>query len=162
MSFPKLSHHLQEQLSKIIPSRCYSMEYKPCQVILSTGETIDNVYISDVDSYLKAWGVLPQDDPGKKYVSIDDIKKINESPNRLPATLATKLYQAGESGMGYTIFTILFRDGQRLAFHSGNAVDFIDLPADLRKEDVVDVLPHTGRDSNPKPASKYYWSLFEK
>ena len=160
MRVPKISDVIKEQLLKITPSKDFWMEYRPCQVILNNGQTLDNVYISDVESYLKVWGVIPEGDSAKRYISIDDIEKVRESPNRLAAHLATKLYKAGESGMGYTIFTILFKDGRRFATYTGNAVDFFDLSMGFDKEDIVDVLPHKGRQNNPQAGPGYYWCLY--
>lgn len=52
-----LSVDLQNQLSQIIPSQDGIMEYKPCRVILKSGEVYDNVYISEIRTYLKVWGI---------------------------------------------------------------------------------------------------------
>src|SRR5579859_6387213 len=65
-------------------------------------------------------GVWPETDPGKRWVWIDDVKFVKESPNRLPVRFANELYRSGESGMGYTIFKVVFSDG--LGRSSGQAV----------------------------------------
>jgi hypothetical protein len=161
MEVPKIHPSIKSQVDKILPSRDLNMEYRPCQVVLNNGDKLDNVYIAEVDSYFKVWGIMPEDDPGKRYISINDVKDVKESPNRLPAHLATKLYKAGESGMGYTIFTIIFKNGQRYSTYTGNAIDFIDLPNGLIIEDIIDVIPHEGRKNNPQPGPKYYWCLFK-
>jgi hypothetical protein len=40
-------------------------------------------------------------------VAIQDVTQIADSPVRLPAELANQLYAAGESGMGYVVFTVV-------------------------------------------------------
>lgn len=157
----KLSEDLQNQLSKVIPSKDGIMEYKPCRVTLKSGEVYDNVYLSEIKVYLEVWGLLPISDTAKKSIIVKDILKIEESPNRLPPELATKIYNAGESGMGYVIFALKMRDGNRIPFQTGNAVDFITLPDNYSTKDIEDVLPHKGRNENPKPGPAYYWCLYE-
>lgn len=156
-----LSDDLQNQLSNIEPSKDGIMEYKPCRVTLKSGEVYDNVYISEIKVYLKVWGVLPSSDTAKKSILVNDILKIEESPNRLPPNFATKIYNAGESGMGYTIFTLKMKDGNRIPYMTGNAVDFITLTENYSISDIVDVLPHEGRKQNPKSGAEYYWCLYE-
>ena len=70
---------------------------------------------------------------------------LAESPRRLPAQFANKLYKSGESGMGYTIFTVIFADGSRQAYGTGNAVDFISYPEGKGQMDVVDCAAPRGK-----------------
>jgi len=158
---PKIPIPLQSQLANIIPSRDSQMEYFPCRVVLNSGAVFDNVYIADITKYLKVRGILPSLDSDKKSISINDIAKIDESPNRLPARFANKLYKAGESGMGYSIFTIVFKDGNQMPIVTGNAVDFVNLPNGYTNNDIVDVIPHEGRNANPKHGPEYIWCLYE-
>jgi hypothetical protein len=39
---------------------------------------------------------------------MENVAEVRDSPRRLPARFANELYQHGESGMGYTIFTVVF------------------------------------------------------
>jgi hypothetical protein len=110
--------------------------------------------------YIRHWGVYPQQDHGKSYISVEDVDALAESPRRLPAQFTNKLYENGESGMGYTIFTVVFADGSRQAYGTGNAVDFIRYPDGKGQSDVVDVLPHEGRNAEPVSSPEYYWCLF--
>ncbi len=64
----------------------------------------------------------------------------------MPARFATKLYAAGESGMGYEIFTMDLRSGENLVFVTGNVVDFPDLPDGVETKDILDIHPHQGRE----------------
>ena len=68
----------------------------------------------------------------------------------MPAHLATKLYRAGESGMGYELFTRLLRSGLSLVFVTPNSVDFPDLPEGVTSDDILDVLPHEGRERSAR------------
>lgn len=126
------------------------------------------MYAVEANGYLRMWGVDPSDDPAKRSVAVDQVVKIEDSPYRLPAPLADKLYRAGESGMGYVIFTVVMNDGRRLPFVTGNAVDFPAWPADVNPQDAVEVLPHQGRevfrDRAPGPnegSADYSWCLYQ-
>jgi len=88
------------------------------------------------------------------------VASLSESPFRLPAPFANELYEAGESGMGYTIFTVEFRGGIERSYVGGNAIDFIVYPEGMSATDVVAVVPHKGRNSHPRSAPDYYWCLF--
>jgi hypothetical protein len=100
-------------------------------------------------------------------VSISDVTLIEESPARLAPHLADKLYRAGESGMGYTLFVARLRDGTQLPFVTGNAIDFPNWPPNVDPRDVVDVEPHAGRSEfrhrapGPYESSvEYAWCLY--
>jgi hypothetical protein len=82
----------------------------------------------------------------------------------MPAHLATKLYAAGESGMGYTIFTMDFRSGDSVVFATGGVVDFPDLPEGLTADDILDVHPHEGRERSQREgyrgSADFKWLFF--
>lgn len=82
------------------------------------------MYVVAEGPYIRHWGVYPQQDRGKKHISVADVDALAESPMRLPARFANKVYTSGESGMGYTIFTVVFADGSRQAYGCGNALIF--------------------------------------
>jgi hypothetical protein len=48
----------------------------------------------------------------------------------------------------HTIFTVVFADGSRQAYGTGNAVDFIRYPEGKGENDVIDVLPTRGEAQN--------------
>ena len=127
---------------------------------MKDGTDLVCVYVVPEVPYLKHWGVYPQHDRGKSHISLSDVDALTESPSRLPARFANKLYKSGESGMGYTIFTVVFADGFRQACSTGNAVDFIRYPEGKGQVDVVDVLPHEGRRSELVTCPDYDWCLF--
>jgi len=83
-------------------------------------------------------------------VNVDDVISIFESPSRLPAAFANQVYAAGEFGMGYSVFTVIFKDESTQAYLTGNAVDFIDCPEGKRKRDIAKVLPSWTRGESPE------------
>jgi hypothetical protein len=51
-----ISEGLFRQLLEVEPSRDGEMEYRPCRVRLTDGQTLDRVYVSDATKYLGTWG----------------------------------------------------------------------------------------------------------
>ncbi|WP_022928309.1 hypothetical protein [Patulibacter americanus] len=166
MDFGTLSPELRAQLERVPPSDDRGVAYRPCRVRLRSGAWRDYVYVLDADEYHRAWGVWPADDRAKREILVDDVVEIEESPHRLPAALASRIYAGGESGMGYTMFTVVLRDGRRLPRVVGNAVDFPVLPVGVTTDDVADVV-REGREvfrhRSPRPdegAAHYAWCLY--
>lgn len=161
MTYCPLPDHVQEALKGIEPSGGRELLYYPCRAILKSGEAFDAVYIVAEKPYMKHWGVYPENDHGKRWIKMEDIAEVGESPIRLPAQFANEIYRNGESGMGYTIFTIVFADGSRQAYGMGNAVDFIRYPNGKGPKDIVAVIPHEGRnDPTRVDGAEYYWCLY--
>lgn len=131
-----IHERLLEMLLRVEPSLCRGVEYRPCLVTLNSGEILDRVLFLE-----EAHGLL-----GKKDVDIDTVREIVESPFRLPATLTTKMYSAGESGNGYHIFTLVMSDSRRLHFVMDSYIDFPRLPQAYSFTDIVELLPHEGRE----------------
>lgn len=143
------------------------LAYYPCLVTTKDGTSLDRVYLVSEIPWITLWGVYPNQDHGKYEVLVSDVVSVVESPSRLPATVATELYKAGESGMGYTVFTVVFKRTipllrQRRVYVTGNAVDFIDYPNGKGPNDVVEVLPHVGRNPRYKQGPNYYWCLYSE
>ncbi len=157
----KITDRQREQLVKVTPSKDGLMEYRPCQVMLKNGLRLDNVYIQEEQSYIRTWGVMPDADAGKRYILIEDVIEIKESSCRLQPELANKIYDAGESGMGYCLYKLVFDDGQSIDVCAGNAVDFAPLPEGLTTKNIKDVLPHEGSRNMCVNAPEYYWCLFK-
>lgn len=160
--YPALSDSIREALTKIVPSKAGQLLYYPCRVTLESGERLDTVYIEPEKPYLRIWGVYPEEDKGKKWIRIQDVVAVEDSPVRLPARFANEIYSQGESGMGYTIFTVAFSDGKRQAFVTGNAVDFIHYPPGKGPNDVIGVEPHEGRNAEPIVTPDWYWCLYSE
>jgi hypothetical protein len=164
--YAEISEELRQKLAAI-PAATYAgnagLAYRPCQVLLKNGKWVDRVYVVPEDPYILSWGVWPEEDHAKKHIRIEDVTAIEESRFRLPARFASKLYEAGESGMGYHIYTVVFDDGLRMAFLSGNAIDFIEYPEGKGPANVVDVLPHIGRDDlGRRESPNYTWCLYSE
>ena len=156
--YPQLSPGLARQLCAVPVSNGI---YHPCAVVLIDGTVKDRVYVVGAAPWFQIWGVWPEDDRGKLSLDVGGVLSINDSPSRLPARFADELYRAGESGMGYTIFTVRFHDGSSIAIQTGNAIDFIDYPHGQDPQTVVGVLPHVGRDDpHLRSTPDYSWCLY--
>jgi len=162
MEVRSISPEQQLQLDKVVPSENRGTLYYPCQVTLTDGTIIDNVYIMEHQSYLRSWVIMPDVDRGKQHILIENVLDIRDSPNRLPVKFANELYKAGESGMGYIIFKILYDNGSTMDTSTGNAVDFVPSPDGLTTKNIVDVLPHRGSRENFVRPLGYYWCLYKK
>ena len=162
--FPVIPALLWHQLLQIEPSRHGECEYRPARVVLRTGQTYDRVYLVEARRYIRVWGLWPEDS-AKKTVELGEVERLEESRLRLPAQLANKVYDAGESHMGCHVFTVILSDGRRLPCATGNAVDFPSLPEGVTSADVVDVVPHEGGigDGSGPPAQlgpDCHWCLY--
>lgn len=134
-------------------------EYKPVALELENGEKVICAYAAPLEQYRIWWG---EDWTGRSYIPVGKVKKISESPLRLPPEHANALYEAGESSMGGCTFTLRFSDGTSCAFDTGNAVDFLDYPPGKSPKDVVAAIPHEGRgDCANRRGLDYHWVLYE-
>lgn len=157
-----LSHELAAELAQVPKSTDGQLEYAPCRVTLHSGEVRDRVYVVEETQFRRRWGRT------SATISIDDVSKIEESPFRLAADLANKIYAAGESGMGYTMFLARLSDGSNHPFVVGNAVDFPNWPPGVDPRAVVDVRPGVGspefRHRAPDPyerSANFEWCHFK-
>jgi hypothetical protein len=110
---------------------------------------------------LSMWGIYPWDDPRKSYIPISEVRAVTESPSRLPVTFANRLYAAGESKMGGQIFTVIFSDGLKQQYVTGNTVDFIQYPVGHTPNDVIDVLVGVATEGKPLEGSEHYWCIYK-
>ena len=162
MAAPKLTPELAAQLERIPTSGNRYFRYAPCRVKLKSGGSQPRVYLAEEGSYLRQWG----DDPSRPMLDLADVAAVEESPDRLPVHLAGEVYEAGESGMGYVIFTVRMRDGLAIPFLTGNAVDFLDWPPDMDPRDAVAVEPNVGREhlllrhGGGRRGANYLWCLY--
>ena len=76
--------------------------------------------------------------------SADDLFSIKDSPSRLPVRFANELYRAGETGMGYLLFTIVFSWWPRRECVALGTVGFVDYPRWRGPSAVKAVPPHVG------------------
>ncbi len=130
----RASAQFLEMLAAIEPSTCGEVRHYPCAVTLRDGSRAERVIcVEDHRGFRQDWWVHPE-----------DIRDIAPSPVRMPATMATQLYEAGESGMGCEIFKMRMRAGTESVFVTGNVVDFPELPPGYHSEDIECVSPHQG------------------
>ncbi len=134
MSGSALPEHTRLRLSAIEPSHDGALAYYPVRAVLKSGEILDTVYIVPEKPYLKYWGVYPEADKGKRWIRIEDVAEVEDSPMRLPAKFANELYRNGESGMGYTIFTVVFANGFRQSMCHWQRCRFRPLPSGQEPE----------------------------
>ncbi|MEQ8328655.1 MAG: hypothetical protein RIE84_04950 [Parvibaculum sp.] len=160
--FPVLPADIAVALDQISPSDDGGVLYYPCSVRMKDGIEFPHVYFVEARSWLVAWAPLPDRSLDKNHLDVRHVAEVQECPDRLPPAFANRLYEAGESGMGYTIFTLRFSDGSRAVYSSGNVVDFVIYPDGKSAADVIDVIPHEGKeDSNMRLAPVHRWCIFE-
>jgi hypothetical protein len=127
----------------------------PCAMILKDGSRLERVIcVEDHRGFTTDGWIHP-----------DEVVRIEKSPLRMPARLATKLYEAGESGMGYEIFKMVTRSAGTIVYVTGNIVDFPDLPDGVNTLDIVDVLPHEGRNESKtsyRQGAPFKWCFYVK
>lgn len=163
IAYPPLPPHIRDALEKIEPSRDGKLVYHPCRAVLKSREAFDAVYIVSETPYVNRGGLYPENDPGKLWIRMEDVAEVQDSPTRLPARFANQIYKNGESGMGYMIFTVVFADGLRQAYVTGNAADFIRYPIGKGPGDVVAVLPHEGRRGDSLVKSpEWRWCIYSE
>jgi hypothetical protein len=148
------SKELTAALRAIEPSRCYAEVLRPCTLILRDGSTVVRALASEEARGFQTDG----------WIHPDEVAEVRLCRYRMPAHLASRLYAAGESGMGYEIFTLDLRSGQSLVFVTGNLVDFPDLPEGVTTDDILDVHPHEGRERSQREgyrgSAKFRWLYF--
>ena len=157
MHFDPIPDALYAKLREITPSHDGTMSYRPCRVQLRRGHWLPHVYVVPAADFQRRWGV----NAGRRYVAMSEVIDLEESADRLPARYADILYKAGESGMGYCLFRVVFRNGHEADYLTGNAVDFLPYPAGLGSADVVAVRPHQGRSATAVHGLEYAWCLFQ-
>ena len=128
---------LAAQLRRIEPSvDIVGTRHRGCRLVLKDGRTIERALcIEDRRGFHSGGWIHPE-----------EIAEAAESPYRLPPRLATKLYAAGESGMGYVIFVVRLRSREEFVCVTEGIVDFPDFPPGVTGRDVAAVRPHEGRE----------------
>jgi hypothetical protein len=110
---------------------------------------------------MKLWEGHLQTNGAKRLIRVDEVAEVRDSPTRLPARFANELYQQGDLGLEYTIFTVVFSDETRQACVTGTGVDFIQYPPGKGPRNVTAVLPHEGRrDDSLVKAPPSHWCIY--
>jgi len=152
----KTKEELIRELKKKIEltmDRNLHVVYYPCSVKLYDGRTLDCVYFIDKREYIDVWGDAPK---SRHFVDVSEIESIHESKYRLPKEFAEKIYEKGQSFYSGVKFVLVMRDGKRLYYMTGGAIDFIELPEGYIINDIKDAIHSFDmpRDTD--------WDLFEK
>ena len=153
MTIPPLSAELAAQLRAITPSYDGPLARWPCSARLVDGRVLPRVLVAAGEALPGSWRPPP-----RSAVPLETVVAFTESPERLPADLATQLYRSGETGMGYFAFRVRFRDGGVQDYVAGSVVDFIQYPEGRGPGDVVG-LGAVDRE-RVWQAPDYVWVLF--
>src|SRR5690242_4336614 len=104
----KLPIELKHQLAMIEPSTPSgenSLRIYPCAGRLRDGTRLERICLVAEFPFVQfAYAGAASVELPQNQVSIKDIVQLTESPHRIPARFANQLYEAGETGMGYTSF----------------------------------------------------------
>jgi hypothetical protein len=139
----ELISDVRRELDLIEPSvTTYGIQLYPCSARLRDDTVLKCVYFVDAAAFRRFWGRdRPEDVPGgKQSISPSQVVSIKESPLRLPARFANEIYRAGESGMGYFDFCLVFSWWCRRDYVVGGLVDFLEYPRWRGPSDVKRVI----------------------
>ena len=88
------------------------------------------------------------------------VVSVRESRFRLPARFANEIYRAGETGFGYTAFTLVFPLGYRRNYTvPGSAVDFLEYPFCFGPSSVRDVILYPSK-RKLRAVPEAHWCVF--
>ncbi|PCJ33375.1 MAG: hypothetical protein COA93_07880 [Alphaproteobacteria bacterium] len=166
MKYPKLNPLLANQLSAIPPSLYDKVNYYPSSVELNSGEILENVLLVVAGEYYSSWGVWPHEDSSKEDINLGNIKYVFPSRNRIPLQFSQKIISYEESGMGYSLFYFVFKDGNKVLSLCGGICDFFVLPDSYLVEDIINVQPFA-RDNNQPivpiiKTANFYFCLYDE
>jgi len=108
-----------------------------CEVTLDDGRSFDHCL---------AWENPRFSDKGN-WISPEHVMEIRACRCRMPVKFAQLVQRAGESGMGYHIYVVELADKTSFVHLAGGLdIDLLNLPEGYSDQDVVNVLPHEGRE----------------
>ena len=161
--YSSLPTSLKAGLDAVKPSCLGPLRYYPCLVRFKDGTELDRVFFGTKILSSENWG----SGKSRELINVEDVASLKESPSRIPPEFANKLYEAGESGMGYRVFTVVFK--KRFGIFPcrrdfvANAVDFIEYPLGRGPADIIGVIPHRGRRGKRfRQVPKYRWCLYSE
>ncbi len=145
------SSELTKKIRAVEPSKGCGQLIYPCAIVLRDGRRIERVACIEEPHGLY----------NKEWIPLEEIDQVEESPFRLPASYANQVYEAGEAGMGYCLFTVKLADGKDFVCITGSAlVDFPGLPPGITSKEIVGVLPNVGCERTILPAPDHSWCYF--
>lgn len=145
-----------QMLASIEPTKVTeSILHYPCRIRLRCGSWVDRaICTEDARRFTGDWWIHP-----------DAVAEIVPIDKRLPAALASKLSQAGESGMGYESFEVKAESRENFFCITYNVVDFPALPDEVTAAQILNVYPHRGQEwyGSPRCLDKppeFTWCYF--
>ena len=160
----RLTPELRAQLDIIEPSQVRAgVLLRPCRVGLRDGNVLPRVYVADLATIELLCGrATPENHISDSWLSPDQVTFIRESPVRLPARFANKVYAIGESGMGYTSFIVKFGcwPGRRCAQGLADFIAYPPLQGPQTVRDVVPWLRPRWRNRVPPVPPRFQWCVF--
>lgn len=159
---PRLTRTSKMQLELIEPSVYPSgAVLYPCSVRLTDGNICECVYLVEPTAFNQLFrGLEPESMPNLLWVQAQEVALIQESPARLPARFANKIYHAGEH-WGSHSFTLVFSWWCRSNYLVGEFVDFLKYPFGRQPSDVKDVLLYR-QNKHATPVPRHYWCVFSR
>lgn len=129
--------------------------YLPCVIFRSVVERVDHaIRRFDETRHIET----PPDAARKQKISYRDvvqvfvasgnrindyeITRIENSPYAIPPTIHSKLWAAGETGMGYTAFIGIMDDGKEFPFITNFGIEFFEMPEGYTASRIKDIIPH--------------------
>jgi hypothetical protein len=140
-SFPELGQASQRQLELVEPSvfPTGAVLY-PCSARLKDGANYACVYFVDLATFRQLFrGLEPASIENLFWIPGEQVELIQESPARLPAKFANRIYQA-PGHWGYHSFTLVFSWWCRRDYLVGGFVDFLTYSFRRGPSDVKDIL----------------------
>ena len=74
--------------------------YHPCLVTLKDGRVIDRVYVQEAQTYIRSWGVWPEQGPGKWSLPIEAVAMIRKQSDPTSCSHRNGDLQIGRIGDG--------------------------------------------------------------
>jgi len=172
--FPRITRSLADQVAHVAPSYPQpGVEFRACRVTMSTGEMHERVLVVEAEMY-KAHAFMWPDAEGpwdrdahRRLLAIADVAAIAESSHRLPAEMATAVWDNGERFGTYT-FTLVLKDGRHLPY-AVSVPDFPRFPPGICTSDcasvITDKFPEafkSWRATEYELTAPYVWCLYRE
>lgn len=136
-------HHFKDkvlsQLARVEPiaDRGGPRVHRQCVVKLRDGRELDRVLLTDC----RILGRKPRIGDFGFALWPSDVIAVEPSPYAMPAALAPRVFEFGETYMGVTVIGLTLRDGRRYQWWTdgGACPAFPPLPPQTKGQDIVDV-----------------------
>ena len=107
------------------------------------GDVDCGVHIEPSDNLVRLGAVreITEEQTLQAFVKVEDVAAIDQSVEQTPLNVYRKIREAGETGMGYYIFSLRLSDGRSLKCFSGGGFEFLRLPSGVAPHMIQDVTP---------------------